>query len=191
MYIKEDDLKLNEWQFSQRKYLPYEIKIRLSEARIREWYDNWDGQVYLSYSGGIDSTVLLHMIRKVIGDHVPAVFSNTGMEFPEIVRFARKASGEYVEIAPRDKDGKRILYRDVIMKYGYPLVSKETAMKIRKLRHGNLSDRYRNYLLNGDERSARLHRDPVHNLGRTGADELERIHECKGGLIVGNENRIA
>lgn len=152
MYIKEDDLKLNEWQFSQRKYLPYEIKIRLSEARIREWYDNWDGQVYLSYSGGIDSTVLLHMIRKVIGDHVPAVFSNTGMEFPEIVRFARKASGEYVEIAPRDKDGKRILYRDVIMKYGYPLVSKETAMKIRKLRHGNLSDRYRNYLLNGDER---------------------------------------
>lgn len=26
MFIKEDDLKLNEWQFSQRKFLPYEIK---------------------------------------------------------------------------------------------------------------------------------------------------------------------
>ena len=40
MFIKEDDLKLNEWQFSQRKFLPYEIKTKLAETRIREWYDN-------------------------------------------------------------------------------------------------------------------------------------------------------
>lgn len=153
MYIQEDDLKLNAWQFSQRKYLPYEIKIRLSETRIREWYENWNGDVYVSYSGGIDSTVLLHMVRKVLGNEIPAVFSNTGMEFPEIVRFARQASGEFVEIYPRDKKtGKRITYREVVMREGYPLISKETAAKIRKLRHGNLSDRYRNYLLNGDER---------------------------------------
>lgn len=39
MFIKEDDLKLNEWQFSQRKFLPYEIKTKLAETRIREWYD--------------------------------------------------------------------------------------------------------------------------------------------------------
>ena len=88
MFIKEDDLKLNEWQFSQRKFLPYEIKTKLAETRIREWYDNWNGQVYLSYSGGLDSTALLHMIRKTVGKEVPAVFSNTGLEFPEIVRFA-------------------------------------------------------------------------------------------------------
>ena len=96
MFIKEDDLKLNEWQFSQRKFLPYEIKTKLAETRIREWYDNWNGQVYLSYSGGLDSTALLHMIRKTVGKEVPAVFSNTGLEFPEIVRFARKANGEMV-----------------------------------------------------------------------------------------------
>ena len=41
MYILQDELKLNEWQFSQRKYLPYEIKVKLAEARIREWYENW------------------------------------------------------------------------------------------------------------------------------------------------------
>ena len=101
MFIKEDDLKLNEWQFSQRKFLPYEIKTKLAETRIREWYDNWNGQVYLSYSGGLDSTALLHMIRKTVGKEVPAVFSNTGLEFPEIVRFARKASGEFLEIYPQ------------------------------------------------------------------------------------------
>lgn len=154
MFIKEDDLKLNDWQFAQRKYLPYDVKLRLTETRIREWYENWEGKVYLSYSGGLDSTVLLHLIRKVVGDEVTAVFSNTGLEFPEIVRFARRAPGEYVEIAPRDKTGRRILYRDVIKEHGYPLVSKETAQLVRKLRHGNLSERYRNYILYGDERGS-------------------------------------
>ena len=153
MYIQEDDLKLSAWQFSQRKYLPYEIKIRLSETRIREWYENWNGDVYVSYSGGIDSTVLLHMVRKVLGNEIPAVFSNTGMEFPEIVRFARQASGEFVEIYPKNKKtGNRITYREVVMQEGYPIISKETAAKIRKLRHGNLSERYRDYLLHGDQR---------------------------------------
>ena len=108
MFIQEDDLKLNDWQFSQRKYLPYKVKKTLAERRIKEWYYNWDGQVYLSYSGGLDSTALLHMIRKTVGLEVPAVFSNTGLEFPEIVRFARQASGEFVEIYPRWKDGKQI-----------------------------------------------------------------------------------
>lgn len=84
MFIQEDDLKLNAWQFSQRKYLPYEIKQTLAEQRIKEWYYNWGSQVYLSYSGGLDSTALLHMIRKTVGQEVPAVFSNTGLEFPEI-----------------------------------------------------------------------------------------------------------
>lgn len=152
MFIKEDDLKLNDWQFSQRKYLPWEIKLKLSKTRIREWYDNWDGQVYLSYSGGLDSRVLLDLVRKTVGEEVPAVFSNTGLEYPEIVKFARQASGEFREIYPVDKTGKRISFRQVILTEGYPLVSKETAMRVRKLRHGNLSERYRNYLLYGDER---------------------------------------
>ena len=47
MYILQDELKLNEWQFSQRKYLPYEMKVKLAETRIQEWYENWYGDVYL------------------------------------------------------------------------------------------------------------------------------------------------
>ncbi|HJB07410.1 MAG TPA: phosphoadenosine phosphosulfate reductase family protein [Candidatus Enterocloster faecavium] len=152
MYVLEDDLKLNAWQFSQRKYLDWETKLRLTKTRIREWDQNWDGQVYVSYSGGLDSTVLLHLVRETVGEEVPAVFSNTGLEFPEITQFARKASGAYEEIAPRNRQGERIAMRDVILEEGYPLVSKETACKLRKLRNGNLSRRYRNYLLNGDER---------------------------------------
>ncbi len=144
----EDDLKLNEWQFSQRKNLPYDVKVRLTEQRIREWYYNWDGKVYVSFSGGLDSTLLLHLVRKVLGKDIPAVFCNTGLEFPEIVQFARSASknGNYVELKPD------MNFKKVIEMYGYPMISKETAAKVRKLRHGKLSPRYRNYLLNGDER---------------------------------------
>lgn len=152
MFIKEDDLKLNAWQFSQRKYLPWEVKLKLTKTRIQEWYNNWDGRVYLSYSGGLDSTVLLHMIRQTIGDEIPAVFSNTGLEFPEIVKFARQAQGNYEEIYPLDKNEKRLSFREVILTEGYPLISKEVSNRIRKLRHGELSEKYRNYLLYGDER---------------------------------------
>lgn len=145
MYIQEDDLNLNEWQFSQRKYLDYKTKLRLTRTRIQEWSDNWNGLVYISFSGGLDSTVLLHLVRSALGEDVPAVFSDTGLEFPELREFV-KTFDNVTWIKPK------MPFTQVIKKYGYPIISKETAAKIRKLRHGNLSDRYRNYLLNGDER---------------------------------------
>lgn len=145
MYIQDIDLKLKGWEFSQRKYLPYELKLILTEKRIRDWYEHYQGDVYVSFSGGLDSTVLLHQVRKHLGNKVPAVFSNTGLEFPEIVEFVK--TFDNVEIIK-----PKMNFKKVLQTYGYPIVSKETAMKIRKLRHGNLSERYRNYLMNGDER---------------------------------------
>lgn len=56
MYIKEHELKLQEYEFHQRKYLPWELKLYLTKRRIEEWYDNQDGMVYVSFSGGLDST---------------------------------------------------------------------------------------------------------------------------------------
>lgn len=148
MYIQKKDLKYQDWAFAQRKNLPYEEKVKLAIRRIEEWNEFWEGQVYLSFSGGLDSTVLLALIRMTLGKEVLAVFCNTGLEYPEIVSFARKAAlyGAFEEIRPKKN------FRQVILDEGYPVISKENAAKIRKLRHGNLSDRYRNYLLNGDER---------------------------------------
>lgn len=70
---------------------------------------------------------------------------DTGLEFPQIREFVR--SFYDVEILYPEMN-----FKDVLLTYGYPLISKEVAAKIRKLRHGNLSERYRNYLLHGDER---------------------------------------
>jgi 3'-phosphoadenosine 5'-phosphosulfate sulfotransferase (PAPS reductase)/FAD synthetase len=48
---------------SQMQQYPLWMKIEITKRRIREWYEYWDGDVYVSYSGGKDSTVLLHIAR--------------------------------------------------------------------------------------------------------------------------------
>lgn len=59
------------YQLQQMQSLPMEAKVIKSKKRIQEWYDHWDGQVYVSFSGGKDSTVLLDIVRSIYPD-VPA-----------------------------------------------------------------------------------------------------------------------
>lgn len=145
MYIQDIDLKLKDWAFSQRKNLPWDLKLQLTKKRILDWYQHWQGDVYISFSGGLDSTVLLDLVRKELGKDIPAVFVDTGLEYPELKEFI-KTFDNLIILRPK------IGFREVLKKYGYPIASKETAAKIRKLRKGKLSEKYRNYLLNGDER---------------------------------------
>lgn len=56
---------------------PLEQKIRSAQTRIIEWYQRWEGGVYVSFSGGKDSTVLLDLVRRIYPE-VPAVFVDTG-----------------------------------------------------------------------------------------------------------------
>jgi len=99
--------------------LPLDCKIRLSEMRIRQWYERWRGDVYVSYSGGKDSTALLHLVRSMYPD-VPAVFCDTGLEFPEIRDFV-KATPNVVWLKPK------MTFRSILEKYGYPIISKDQA----------------------------------------------------------------
>ena len=65
--------------------LPLDEKIKRTKELILEWYLQYDGQVFVSFSGGKDSTVLLHIARsiKTCAD-IPAVFVDTGLEYPEL-----------------------------------------------------------------------------------------------------------
>lgn len=65
-----------------------ERKIRVTQTRIIEWYLHYNGKVAVSFSGGVDSTVLLDLARRIY-PHLGAVFVNTTMEFPEIISFVK------------------------------------------------------------------------------------------------------
>ena len=108
---------MNELQ--QLQALDLETKVMKTKQRIREWYYHFGGEVYVAFSGGKDSTVLLDLVRQEFPD-VPAVFVNTGLEYPEIVEFARSFDN-LVELKPK------MNFTEVIDKYGFPVVSKEQS----------------------------------------------------------------
>lgn len=89
-----------------------------------------DGQVYVSFSGGKDSTVLKHIVDSMYDD-VPALFVNTGLEYPEIQKFAKSQKNVTV-IRPEMR------FDEVIKKYGYPVITKEVSQRIKETRAAHL-----------------------------------------------------
>lgn len=114
-------------ELRQMQSLPLEAKIQMTRLRIRAWVDEFgeDG-VYVSFSGGKDSTVLLDIVRKDY-PNIEAVFVNTGLEYPSVRQFALSKEN-VTELRPT------MNFRDVIIKYGYPIISKEVAGKVEEVR---------------------------------------------------------
>lgn len=109
-------------RLEELRALPLERKIQISQARIIEWYRHYGGNVVISFSGGKDSTVLLHLVRSIFPD-VKAVFSNTGLEYPEIQRHV-------LSVPNVDIVTPAMRFDQVISTYGYPLIGKEVAEAI-------------------------------------------------------------
>lgn len=101
--------------------LPLERKIQITQNRIQEWYMHWNGKVYISFSGGKDSTVLATLARQLY-QNIPVIFCNTGLEFSSIQKFAKDFGA--TQIFPK------MSFQEVISTYGYPLISKEVAEAI-------------------------------------------------------------
>ena len=102
--------------------LPLSAKISMTARRINEWVNKFgeDG-VYLSFSGGKDSTVLGHIIREVCGyKNIPFVFVDVPTQYPELKQFAMTFDN-LVILKPK------ISFAKVCEKYGFPLFSKEIS----------------------------------------------------------------
>lgn len=106
----------------QMQSLPLSAKIRMTERRIMDWIDYYgrDG-VYVSFSGGKDSTVLMDIVRNKLGyKDIPAVFVDVPTQYPELKEFA--LTWDNVEVLK-----PKISFAQVCEKYGFPLISKEVS----------------------------------------------------------------
>ena len=106
-------------ELKELQHLSLERKILITQTRIIECYQKYKGKVYVSFSGGKDSTVLLDIVRKLYPE-IEAVFVNTGLEYPEIVKFVNTFEN-VTKLRPEMR------FDEVIKKYGYPVISKEVA----------------------------------------------------------------
>lgn len=122
--------------------MPLRYKIRMTADRIESWYahyahyslewaDNGPPGVYMSFSGGKDSTVLLHILKNhcIAVYDCPAVFVDTGLEYPEVRQFAIENAD--VVLRPR------MTFKKVIETYGYPVIGKNQARYIRDLQNAH------------------------------------------------------
>lgn len=123
--------------------LPLDIKIAKSKLRIEEWIREYgEDKVYISFSGGKDSTVLLHLVRSLYPD-IPAVYVDTGLEYPEVKNHVYKQDNVTI-LRPA------MSFKQVIENYGYPMVSKEQANYLDDIR--NSTEKMRLRRLNGDNK---------------------------------------
>ena len=155
------------WKLKQKKSLPLSAKITLAKRRIEEWDIEFNGNIFVSFSGGKDSTVLAHLSRQ-INPNIDLVFSDTGLEFPEL-KYHVKSFISNPECYKKKKYGRyyykdniaivkpKMNFKEIIKKYGYPVISKNTARYIRDLQNPTANNmntrrlRLTGYKKNGDK----------------------------------------
>ena len=106
----------------QMQSLPLSAKVRMTARRIDDWVSEFgeDG-VYLSFSGGKDSTVLVDIVRNVCGyRNIPLVFVDVPTQYPELKQFAMTFDN-LVVLKPK------ISFAEVCEQYGFPMISKEVS----------------------------------------------------------------
>jgi 3'-phosphoadenosine 5'-phosphosulfate sulfotransferase (PAPS reductase)/FAD synthetase len=154
---KDPVSEAQKYRLALRLRYPLELKIAMSLRRIRDWHHHHCGQVFVSFSGGADSVVLLDLVRSQFPE-VPAVFAATP-EFSETMAFV-KSVPNLVILKPR------MTFAEVLEKYGYPVVSKDQATAI---------ERYRN-TKDPKQREYRIHGFPNGKKGTISACHLRLVN---------------
>lgn len=118
--------------FKVKQKLPYEFKIAYARTRAWEFYNECckrELNCHVSV-GGLDS-ITLFLFLKSIGIDVPAI-SVSGLEDVSIQRIHKELGIEKI-LSAKKPDGSRWNKASIIQKFGFPVLSKETASKIELL----------------------------------------------------------
>ncbi|MEA2028695.1 MAG: phosphoadenosine phosphosulfate reductase family protein, partial [Campylobacterota bacterium] len=118
-------------QFHIKEMLLWSLDKKVEHAlkRIKEFYEFKEGKVYVGFSCGKDSVVLLHLVRSLF-PNVVAVFSDTTNEYTEILKFSKTVENLII-VKPK------MTFNQVVKEYGFPLVSKKVSMMIARLKENS------------------------------------------------------
>lgn len=135
-------MKITAEELHERQKWALDQKIDHSLGTLEQFYNYTDGKCVVMFSGGKDSTVLLHLARRIYPD-IKAVFVNTTNEFSEILKFVRQTEN-VDEIRPK------MTFFQTVEKYGFPLISKKVAKSIQYIKYPSpKNDKVRNLVLTG------------------------------------------
>lgn len=118
MKYTTDDLKtMIQW--------PLQKKVQTAQTRILEWCRHYDNNVFVAFSGGKNSCVLLDLCRRVM-PCIKAVFSNDGIHY-DIAEFAKSVENVTILEPSKDKTCLRQANSDAVIEWGkatgyYPIV---------------------------------------------------------------------
>lgn len=140
--ISRENWKHQPWELRQMQSLSLDSKKKMSYARIAGWYEEFGDDTYVSYSGGKDSTICLEMVAKYCKEYgyiMHVAFCDTGLEYPEIRKFARENTTRIAERygikSTFDNLKPDMIFRQVLIEYGYPIISKEISKIVYGARH--------------------------------------------------------
>ena len=130
-YVPTEDISQNFKELSRLRRMPLDMKVAYSKTIIQKFFIENDGKIYVGFSGGKDSTVTLDLVRQLY-PNTPAVYFDTGMEFPENRKFV-KTFDNVVFMTPK------LTYKQIIEQYGYPCIGKNCAHFIDLAQRGKKS----------------------------------------------------
>lgn len=115
--------------------LPLDLKIKMAQQRIRDAvYTFGEENCYVGFSGGKDSTVLSHLVTS-LGFNLEHVYSNTRLEYPECISFAKEwCKQRKVKLTMLIPEASPV---DIWKQHGYPMFSKEVSEILERIRVKN------------------------------------------------------
>lgn len=128
--MREEEMRERTKRPELEEMLGWTLNQKIDHALevIDVYYQRLNGKVYIAFSGGLDSTVatfLVDFYTELNGyPNVPLVFNNTTNEYREILDFVKSYGDRVIWIRPK------MTFAQTLVKYGYPLVSKEQALYI-------------------------------------------------------------
>lgn len=124
---KEHMLTYDEIRY--RQAIPYEIKLRMSQNRIRDFINYYgEDRVAICFSGGVDSTMAVHFIRKYCGYSKVKAISVIGIENKQNIELIQKT--ENVDIVK-----VRYSQKEIIERFGVPIISKRASKSLKALQN--------------------------------------------------------